>query len=127
MWYIFAETSCLTAFQQLDGIACYVRFAPILLIIQTCLLIYLLLQGYDSFDKSKLEGISEEDVQTKVRLTALMTLGSKSTHELQFAEVQKALGLASDSEVEAWVVRAIGKVGLPALPSSASFDLSNES
>lgn len=104
-----------------------VTFALILLIIQTCLLICLLPQGYDSFDKSKLEGISEEDVQTKVRLTALMTLGSKSTHELQFAEVQKALGLASDSEVEAWVVRAIGKVGLPSVPSSASFDSSNES
>ena len=71
------------------------------------------LQGYDSYDKSKLEGISEEDVQTKVRLTALMTLGTKSTHELQFAEVQQALGLASDSEVEAWVVRAIGKVCMP--------------
>lgn len=70
----------------------------------------MLLQAYDSYDKSKLEGISEENVQTKVRLTALMTLGTRSTHELQFAEVQKALGLASDSEVEAWVVRAIGKV-----------------
>lgn len=68
------------------------------------------LQGYESFDKSKLENTSEEDVQTKVRLTALMTLGTRSTHELKFAEVQQALGLGSDSEVEAWVVRAIGKV-----------------
>lgn len=67
------------------------------------------LQAYDSYDKSKLEGITEEDVQTKVRLTALMTLGTRSTHELQFKEVQKALGLATDGEVEAWVVRAIGK------------------
>ena len=39
-----------------------------------------------------------------------MTLGTRSTHELKFAEVQQALGLGSDSEVEAWVVRAIGKV-----------------
>ena len=39
-----------------------------------------------------------------------MTLGTRSTHELKFAEVQEALGLGSDSEVEAWVVRAIGKV-----------------
>ena len=68
-------------------------------------------QGYESYDKSKLESTSEEDVQTKVRLTALMTLGTRSTHELKFAEVQQALGLGSDSEVEAWVVRAIGKVG----------------
>ncbi|KAL0032757.1 hypothetical protein WJX79_008396 [Trebouxia sp. C0005] len=67
------------------------------------------LSGYESFDKSKLENTSEEDVQTKVRLTALMTLGTRSTHELKFAEVQQALGLGSDSEVEAWVVRAIGK------------------
>lgn len=71
---------------------------------------YCAVQGYEAYDKSKLEGTSEEDVQTKVRLTALMTLGTKSTHELQFGEVQKALGLASDNEVEAWVVRAIGKV-----------------
>ena len=83
-------------------------------------------QGYEAYDKSKLEGTSEEDVQTKVRLTALMTLGTKSTHELQFAEVQKALGLASDNEVEAWVVRAIGKVQpfcscLCAASSSLSF------
>ena len=68
------------------------------------------LQGYESFDKSKLENTSEEEVQTKVRLTALMTLGTRSTHELKFAEVHQALGLGSDSEVEAWVVRAIGKV-----------------
>lgn len=68
------------------------------------------LQGYESFDKSKLENTSEEEVQTKVRLTALMTLGTRSTHELKFAEVQQALGLGSDSDVEAWVVRAIGKV-----------------
>ncbi len=68
------------------------------------------LQGYESFDKSKLENTSEEEVQTKVRLTALMTLGTRSTHELKFGEVQQALGLGSDSEVEAWVVRAIGKV-----------------
>ena len=68
-------------------------------------------QGYESYDKSKLENTTEEEVQTKVRLTALMTLGTRSTHELKFAEVQQALGLGSDSEVEAWVVRAIGKVG----------------
>lgn len=68
-------------------------------------------QGYENYDKSKLESTTEEDVQTKVRLTALMTLGTRSTHELKFAEVQQALGLGSDSEVEAWVVRAIGKVG----------------
>ncbi|DBB15616.1 TPA: hypothetical protein ACH3X3_003828 [Trebouxia sp. C0006] len=67
------------------------------------------LSGYESFDKSKLENTSEEEVQTKVRLTALMTLGTRSTHELKFGEVQQALGLGSDSEVEAWVVRAIGK------------------
>ena len=85
-------------------------------IMQACILICHLPQGYDSFDKSNLEGIAEEDVQTKVRLTALMTLGSKSTHELQFAEVQKALGLASDSEVEAWGVRAIGKVSFACIP-----------
>ena len=70
-------------------------------------------QGYENYDKSKLESTTEEDVQTKVRLTALMTLGTRSTHELKFAEVQQALGLGSDSEVEAWVVRAIGKVGSP--------------
>ncbi len=70
----------------------------------------MLFQGYESYDKSKLENTTEEDVQTKVRLTALMTLGARSTHELKFAEVQQALGLGSDSEVEAWVVRAIGKV-----------------
>lgn len=67
-------------------------------------------QGYESYDKSKLESATEE-VQTKVRLTALMTLGTRSTHELKFSEVQQALGLGNDSEVEAWVVRAIGKVG----------------
>lgn len=68
-------------------------------------------QGYESYDKSKLESATEEEVQTKVRLTALMTLGTRSTHELKFSEVQQALGLGNDSEVEAWVVRAIGKVG----------------
>ncbi|KAL3136201.1 hypothetical protein ABBQ32_007215 [Trebouxia sp. C0010 RCD-2024] len=67
------------------------------------------LQGYGSYDKSKLENTTEEEVQTKVRLTALMTLGTRSTHELKFSEVQQALGLGNDSEVEAWVVRAIGK------------------
>ena len=72
------------------------------------------LQGYESYDKSKLENTSAEDVQTKVRLTALMTLGARSTHELKFAEVQQALGLDSDSEVEAWIVRAIGKVSMHA-------------
>ena len=46
-----------------------------------------------------------------MRLTALMTLGARSTHELKFTEVQQALGLGSDGEVEAWIVRAIGKVG----------------
>ena len=68
------------------------------------------MQDYESYDKSKLENTTEEDVQTKVRLTALMTLGTRSTHELKFTEVQQALGLGSDGEVEAWVVRAIGKV-----------------
>lgn len=71
------------------------------------------MQGYESYDKSKLENTTEEEVQTKVRLTALMTLGTRSTHELKFSEVQQALGLGNDSEVEAWVVRAIGKVGYP--------------
>lgn len=49
-----------------------------------------------------------------------MTLGTRSTHELKFAEVQEALGLGSDSEVEAWVVRAIGKVRMQQLLQACS-------
>ena len=90
------------------------------------LLLAVTVQGYESYDKSKLENTTEEDVQTKVRLTALMTLGTRSTHELKFAEVQQALGLGSDSEVEAWVVRAIGKVGhSPSLLYLISFVMGN--
>ena len=85
-------------------------FTVIVTVILSCYWLFTV-QGYESYDKSKLENTTEEDVQTKVRLTALMTLGTRSTHELKFAEVQQALGLGSDSEVEAWVVRAIGKVG----------------
>ncbi len=81
----------------------------------------MLLQAFESFDKSSLAAleISQEELLLKLRLTALMALSSKS-HVVSFQAVQQALGLQSNAEVEQWIVRAIGKVSLECLPWSIS-------
>ena len=76
----------------------------------------MLLQAFESFDRSSLAAleISQEELLLKLRLTALMALSSKS-HVVSFQAVQQALDLQSNAEVEQWIVRAIGKVGLECL------------
>ena len=83
-----------------------------------------LLQAFESFDKSSLAAleISQEELLLKLRLTALMALSSKS-HVVSFQAVQQALGLQSNAEVEQWIVRAIGKVRLESWPLSITWEV----
>jgi translation initiation factor 3 subunit M len=69
------------------------------------------LKAYQSFDKAALQALEldDEELLAKIRLTALMALGSNNSHALRFGDIQAALGLQDNSEVEGWIVRAIGK------------------
>jgi translation initiation factor 3 subunit M len=69
-------------------------------------------QAFESFAQSnkgvfETVGMPYEDVLTKMRLMALLGLGAKAS-TVSFQDVQAALNIG-EGEVEAWIVRAIGK------------------
>ncbi|KAK9828739.1 hypothetical protein WJX72_001837 [[Myrmecia] bisecta] len=71
------------------------------------------LQGFEALAKAnkadvEASGASYDDMRAKMRIMALLALASRSA-TIPFSTIKDTLALSEEGEVEAWVVRAIGK------------------